>query len=83
MSSDCNIGSAKAAVFPEPVSARPMMSFPLREKGNDSFWINVGEEYLSLSHSSHNSVHSPSSEKVAYFDWSDSTSALVISIKCL
>ena len=37
-----SIGSANAAVFPLPVSARPMRSRPSRAKGMASFCIGVG-----------------------------------------
>jgi len=39
----CNMGIAKAAVFPEPVSARPMMSRPAKASGMAAAWIGVGE----------------------------------------
>jgi len=37
------MGIAKAAVFPEPVSARPMMSRPAKASGMAAAWIGVGE----------------------------------------
>lgn len=40
-----SIGSPNAAVFPEPVSECPMMSFPVRINGMACDWINVGVEY--------------------------------------
>lgn len=36
-SSACNIGSANAPVLPDPVSARPMISFPCNASGIASF----------------------------------------------
>ena len=43
LSSSCWMtGIANAAVFPEPVSASPMMSLPLSVYGRDSFWILLG-----------------------------------------
>ena len=39
---DWMTGIANAAVFPEPVSARPIMSLPFKVKGSDSAWILLG-----------------------------------------
>ena len=47
--SDCKIGRAKAAVFPEPVSASPITSLPWRATGIDSFWIFEGSFHWSCS----------------------------------
>lgn len=38
----CKMGSAKAAVFPEPVDAIPMISRPSRAWGRASDWMSVG-----------------------------------------
>lgn len=38
----CNIGNANAAVFPLPVSAKPIRSRPCKASGIDSAWIGVG-----------------------------------------
>lgn len=48
----CRMGSAKAAVFPEPVSARPTMSLPWSATGIDSAWIWVGRSYFNDAHAS-------------------------------
>jgi hypothetical protein len=37
----CNMGRAKAAVLPDPVSARPMMSLPAKASGIAAAWIGV------------------------------------------
>lgn len=56
---DCRIGRAKAAVFPEPVSARAIRSLPVRATGIDSAWIGVGALKLSFSQASHSSSMIP------------------------
>lgn len=40
--SDCKMGRAKAPVFPEPVSANPITSFPCSATGIASRWILLG-----------------------------------------
>lgn len=42
----CRMGRAKAAVFPDPVSARATTSLPWSATGIDSAWIWVGRSYL-------------------------------------
>ena|SRR5438552_5854658 len=42
----CNIGIANAAVFPDPVCARPIMSRPARASGIAAAWIGVGWSYF-------------------------------------
>ena len=37
----CSIGIANAAVLPDPVSARPMMSLPARASGIAAAWMGV------------------------------------------
>jgi len=39
---DWRMGRAKAAVFPEPVSASAIRSLPERASGMDSAWMGVG-----------------------------------------
>ncbi len=38
----CTSGRAKAAVFPVPVAARPITSFPASSRGMVRIWIGVG-----------------------------------------
>lgn len=48
------MGRANAAVFPLPVSARPIKSRPCSASGIDSAWIGVGALYPKSLHASHN-----------------------------
>ena len=57
----CNIGNAKAAVFPLPVSASPIKSCPFRASGIASFCIGVGVLYPKAVHASHSESITPSS----------------------
>lgn len=47
------IGSAKAAVFPLPVSASPIRSRPCKASGIDCSWIGVGFLYPKAVQASH------------------------------
>ena len=47
------MGRANAAVFPLPVSARPIRSRPWSASGMASAWMGVGAVYLSSSQASH------------------------------
>lgn len=58
----CRIGRANAAVFPLPVSARPMRSRPAKAGGMDSCWIGVGLLYPRDSQASHNESMTPCKE---------------------
>lgn len=58
----CRIGRANAAVFPLPVSARPMRSRPAKAGGMDSCWIGVGLLYPRDSQASHNESMIPCKE---------------------
>lgn len=53
------MGIAKAAVLPEPVWARPIISRPSSAQGMDSSWICVGCLKLSFSQASHNCGKTP------------------------
>ena len=64
----CNIGIANAAVFPDPVSARPMMSRPLRASGIADACIGVGDLNLSFWQASQSSGITPSEAKVGESD---------------
>jgi len=57
------MGIAKAAVLPEPVSARPIMSRPERASGIAEAWIGVGFLKLSFSQASQSSGITPREEK--------------------
>lgn len=57
-------GIAKEAVLPEPVSASPMMSLPLRVYGSESAWILVGFLYPIALQASIISEQTPNSSKV-------------------
>ena len=54
LSNACRIGRAKAAVFPLPVSARPIKSRPSSASGIDWAWIGVGALYPRAVQASHN-----------------------------
>lgn len=56
----CKIGSANAAVFPEPVDATPMISRPWRAWGRASAWISVGALNFICSRASNNGSIRPS-----------------------
>ena len=60
------IGIAKAAVFPDPVSASPIMSLPLSVYGNDSAYILDGCLKPRFSQAVQISGHTPSSKKVVF-----------------
>lgn len=53
------MGKAKAAVFPLPVSARPIKSRPSRASGIDSAWMGVGALYPRAVQASHNESITP------------------------
>lgn len=57
--SDCRIGRANAAVFPEPVSAIPIMSRPESARGIACCWIGVGFLYPRRSQASHRESTTP------------------------
>jgi hypothetical protein len=63
--SACKMGRANAAVLPDPVSARPMMSRPARASGMAAAWMGVGCVYLSFSHAWHSSGIIPRDANVA------------------
>lgn len=63
-SNACKIGRAKAAVFPEPVSASPITSLPRNATGKASFCILVGHFQPSLLQASHNTSVTPCSNGV-------------------
>jgi hypothetical protein len=58
-------GRANAAVFPEPVLARPIISLPCRAYGIASRWMSVGALKLRLLHASHSCSFRPSEANVA------------------
>ena len=57
------MGRAKAAVFPLPVSAKPMRSRPWRANGIASLCMGVGALYPSAVQASHNCSITPKSRK--------------------
>lgn len=61
----CKIGSANAAVFPDPVSATPMISRPCNAWGSACCWISVGFLKLTFSRASSKGSMRPSSLKVS------------------
>ncbi|CAN8030289.1 unnamed protein product [Ixodes persulcatus] len=76
----CRMGRAKEPVFPDPVSASPMTSLPVVEKGPHSFWIFVGDFHLSCSQASQRTSTMPCNTdlKVTSSSWS-STSTIFAS----
>ena len=61
----CRMGNAKAAVFPDPVSASPMTSCPSNATGMASRWMAEGFFHPSLSQAEHSTSTRPREEKVA------------------
>jgi hypothetical protein len=60
---DCKMGSANAAVFPDPVFADPITSCPLRIDGMQQFWISVGLVIDRLERDDISHGHTPKSSK--------------------
>lgn len=58
-SNACSMGMIKAPVFPDPVSAKPIMSLPCRAIGMASLCILVGVFHFNDSHVSHNTSVTP------------------------
>ena len=74
----CRIGSAKAAVFPVPVCAQPIRSFPASTMGIAFSWMGVGTVYFFSATARRISGRSPNSSNDIFF--SNSCSVCIFSL---